>query len=304
MSDYFIVQESQLLFYKNTPLYCQSKDKSYILYKKSGEILDQSRLDEANRPELFIHKKDKEAAVKELFSIFNKILAEQSLSKNLKTVRSTLSLIVKEALNNQEARALDSIPETIDILFNRYSEESELLEVMVKIKNTSNIVIEHTINVLLLTFRYCFFHHFSEDDTKRLALCALLHDIGASIIDRDLIEADHKLTDEEFEKYALHTSKGHGIIKKETRFDPSVAMVALEHHERIDGTGYPSGITDVSFDSQLIGLIDCYEPLTYQDKTYRKAKLPYDSLQLIKNEVMQGKFQTDLFKNLCSCLMG
>ena len=116
------------------------------------------------------------------------------------------------------------------------------------------------------------------------------------------MDSDRRLTDEEYEVYTTHTSKGCDLLFKQTSFDPLVSTVAQEHHERIDGSGYPYGRTNISYESQLIGLIDCYEPLTYRDKTYRKIKEPFDSLKIIKEEVLQGKFQKDLFKKLCSCL--
>ncbi len=302
MSDYYLVKKSQMNLFKNTPLYCQAKDNSFVLYKKKDESLEDLRVEEEKHPNLFVHRKDRDAAIKELFTTLNGVLEQQCLSNDLQKVRSTLYLIVKEALHHQGKEGLKYLPETVAIIFDRYSEEAKFLEVLTTIKKSSDIVIEHTINVMLLTLRYCFYHKLSEEKTKNLALCALLHDVGTSKINQDLIEADHRLTDEEFQSYSAHTTIGHALIRKEAGLDPSIARVALEHHERIDGSGYPKGERNISKESQLIGLIDCYEPLTYRDKTYRRSKEPYDSLNLIKEEVLQGKFSVTLFKKLCSCL--
>jgi len=288
--------------FKNTPLYCQAKDSSFVLYKKKDEYLEDLRVEEDKHPDLFVHKKDKDAAIKELFKTLNGVLEQQCLSNDLQKIRSTLYSIIKEALLHQGKEGLKYLPETVAILFDRYSEEEKFLEVLTTIKRSSDIVIEHTINVMLLTLRYCFYHNLPEEKAKHLALCALLHDVGTSKIKQDLIEADHRLTDEEFQSYSAHTILGHAFIRKETGLDPSIARVALEHHERIDGSGYPKGEKNISEEGQLIGLIDCYEPLTYRDKTYRRSKKPFDSLNLIKEEVQQGNFSVTLFKNLCSCL--
>lgn len=142
-----------------------------------------------------------------------------------------------------------------------------------------------------------------ENRVKQLMLCGLLHDVGTSQIDKAIVEARKKLTDEEFKIYTGHSVLGHDLILAETDFDVSVATVALEHHERIDGSGYPHGTAKITADSRLIGIIDCYEPLTYRDKNFRKAKKPYDTLSLIKEEVKAGRFDKETFKNFTSCLI-
>lgn len=303
MDDYLIVKSSQINMFKDVPLYYQSQEDSYTLYKKKGEILDQSRLDETKHPDLFIRKDDKKKAVNELFSTFNTILSGQCMSKELKAVRSTLYLIVNEALESPEKEVLEGyLPETIEILFNAYGIDTQILEVLGNIKNSSDIIIEHTINVLIITLRYCFFHQIPENETKQLALCALLHDIGASTLDKDLIQSDQRLSDDEYKVYKNHTVKGFSLLKRYKGLDPAVSRVALEHHERVDGSGYPEGRTDICLESQIIGMIASYEPLTYRDKSFRKAKQPFDTLRLIKEEVLQGRFEQELFKKLCSSL--
>jgi len=96
---------------------------------------------------------------------------------------------------------------------------------------------------------------------------------------------------------------GYDMIITNTNFDISIATVALEHHERLDGSGYPNGIKDITMDSQLIGMIDSYEPLTYRNKIFRKAKKPFEALQIIKNDVMKEKFSKVFFKKFASCLV-
>jgi HD-GYP domain-containing protein (c-di-GMP phosphodiesterase class II) len=62
-------------------------------------------------------------------------------------------------------------------------------------------------------------------------------------------------------------------------------------------------LTSLAAYSQLIGLVDSYESLTYRSKLFRKAKKPFDALNLIKEEVLRGKFSKALFKRFTSCLV-
>ncbi|MCG8687019.1 MAG: HD domain-containing protein [Desulfobacterales bacterium] len=302
MEDYFVARESQVHIYKEVPLYYQAKKEEFALYKKAGDILDSPRLNEKKHPQLFIKKSDKGIAVKELFASLNRNLEAQVLSTDLQGIRNSLQLIVSEAIETADSESFGLVPETIEVMFEGFSKRSELLESLLKMKSGPSIVVEHTINVLLLTLRFGFYHQYEGEDIKRLALCALLHDLGTSEVNNKILEADRRLTDKEYEDYTAHASLGCDLLLKQSGFDPLVATVAQEHHERIDGSGYPYGKDNPCFESQLIGLIDCYEPLTYRDRTHRKAKKPFDSLQLLKEEVLEGKFDSRIFKDLCSSL--
>jgi len=62
-------------------------------------------------------------------------------------------------------------------------------------------------------------------------------------------------------------------------------------------------VKEISFDGQLIGLVDCYEALTNEDRPYRCATAPLEALKLIKEDVKNGKFNRDLFKKFCYSLI-
>jgi len=92
-------------------------------------------------------------------------------------------------------------------------------------------------------------------------------------------------------------------IKDSACFTPEIAVVALEHHEKLDGSGYPKGNTEISEDAQLIGLISSYKPLAYRGTSrHEEPQKPYNSLQILKNEVMAGKYSRQMFISFCSCL--
>ena len=133
-------------------------------------------------------------------------------------------------------------------------------------------------------------------------MAAMLHDLGCSQLDKGLIESKKRLTDGQFSTYTTHPQRGFDLIHDNSDFDVAVSTVALEHHERIDGTGYPTGQRRITSYAQLIGLIDCYESLAYRGKKFRKRRKPYEALNLIKDEVMNGRFSKEIFKQFTSCL--
>ncbi|MBU1340403.1 MAG: HD domain-containing protein [Proteobacteria bacterium] len=302
-SEYLPIKNTQIHLIETVPFFFQTNEKDFILYKEGGKGFDSDRLKNNKHPKLYIAAKDKTAALTELSKTLNINFAKSVASKGLKQVKEALCSIVEEALTPHQSKVLDGMPETIDILLNGYDKDKKTLKYLTQIAGNSSLIVEHTINVAALTLQYCFFHGFEEKKIKELTLCALLHDIGTSQIDKAILEADRKLTQREFQVFKDHVTKGHDLIILETDFDISVATVALEHHERINGSGYPNGITKITADSQLISIIDCFEPLTYRGKAFRKSKKPFDTLNLIKKEVKDGKFDRTLFKDFTSCLI-
>lgn len=300
---YLPVKPSQVFVFKNIPLYCQGKDNDFILYKESGKQLDAKRLETTKHPELFMEAKDKDDALNELSAELNMDLVRAIAGKGLTQVKQSLCNIIEEVLTQNQERTMDALPDTIRILMKGYANDQKSLDHLAKLAANSSVMVEHTVNVLALTLQYAYFHSFEDDKIVKLALCAMLHDLGTAEIDNAILESKNKLSEKQFEVYKAHTTIGHDLLIVETEFDISVATVALEHHERIDGSGYPNALQKISTDSQLIGLVDCYENLTYRDKNFRKAKKPFDSLNLIKEEVKMGKFNKGLFKSFTSCLV-
>ena len=93
------------------------------------------------------------------------------------------------------------------------------------------------------------------------------------------------------------------IIREKNKFGGDVALGALEHHEKLDGSGYPKGTRNISYVGQLLGIIDCYEALTNEDRPYRRAREPLETLKFLKEDVQAGKFNRDIFEKFCYSLI-
>ena len=303
MANYLLIKKSQIHACTSVPFYHKTKDQSLRVYKREGECLDLGRAHIISHPNLYIRAQDKTKVLEELRHNLNLKLIKSMGSGGLKDVKIALCNIVNEALTPGQEAMMDALPETMDILLNQSDRNRQAMSYLSTIASTSRMLVDHTVNVAALTLQYCLFHNLSEKTTQRLTLAALVHDVGFSRLGNHLIETRDRLTDQEYEEYRSHTYMGHDMLHNNENFGEEIARVALEHHERIDGSGYPNYTSHISTDSQLIGLIDSYESLTYRDKSFRRAKRPFNSLQLIKDEVLKGKFDRRLFKRFASCLV-
>ncbi len=300
---YIPVRKSQINYYREIPLYYKTTRDTYALYKPSGTLLSEVRIKQKKHPKLYIRQEHRVNAIKELQKGFNKDIAKNIQTGKVVKVKSTLCNLVEETLSEPRSGTLKALPKTIDLLVSGYSKQPEILRAFALISFKDYTTVIHSVNVMALTIGFCFHADISLQETKKLGLGALLHDVGKTKISRAIIAAPRKLTDEEFEIMKSHPELGNRIIKKTDGISNDIARSAIEHHEKLDGSGYPRGIRDITFGGQLLGIIDCYEALTNEDRPYRRAKEPLETLKLLKKDVETGKFSRELFETFCYSLI-
>jgi len=301
--NYIAIRNSQINYYKNIGLY-YIEGGSFVLYKPPGKLMTNMRMREGRHPtELYIHQNDRQAAIKELQNGFNRYIARSIKTGNALAVKSTLCNLVEETLAEPRSGTLKALPETVDVLVSGYSKNPEVLKTFASISFKDYSTVIHSVNVMALTLGFCFYSKLSLHETKRLGLSALLHDVGKTEIPDTILKAPRKLTDKEFQMMKRHPKIGEYIIKIKSGIGGSIARGAIEHHEKLDGSGYPKGVQHISFVGQLLGIIDCYEALTNEERPYRRAMSPLDTLKLIKSDVDAGKFDRKIFEKFCYSLI-
>ena len=144
---------------------------------------------------------------------------------------------------------------------------------------------------------------FSQHEAKTLGLCALLHDVGKKKINEDILNASRKLTNAEFVEIKSHTTMGFNILRECKFNEKEISICAMEHHEKIDGSGYPNKKSEISRMAQIVGLIDSFETLSSDERIYRKKMKPFDVLnQVIKKDVNNGKIDAEIFSQFVKSL--
>lgn len=120
----------------------------------------------------------------------------------------------------------------------------------------------HSENVANLSCRICEYLHANKNFTIYCTICAYLHDIGKLFIPSSILQKPDRLTDEEYEVMKTHTTLGYNMCMKDLKLRP-YASGALNHHEALNGTGYPNGITkkDIPYEAQIIRVADEYDAI-------------------------------------------
>lgn len=120
----------------------------------------------------------------------------------------------------------------------------------------------HCENVAALTCRLCEYLHCSKNFTEYCTICAYMHDLGKLFIPPSILQKPGKLTDEEYRVMKTHTDIGYKMCIKDEHLKPYAAG-PLYHHEALNGSGYPKGLTkkDIPYEGQIIRVADEYDAI-------------------------------------------
>ena len=121
----------------------------------------------------------------------------------------------------------------------------------------------HSENVAAITCRLCEYLKLSQEFTIYTTTCAYIHDIGKMFIPPEILQKPSRLTDEEFEVMKTHTTIGYKMCMNDPKLRPYAAG-PLYHHEALNGTGYPNGVTakKIPYEAQIIRVADEFEAIS------------------------------------------
>nr|WP_026175082.1 HD domain-containing phosphohydrolase [Thermus igniterrae] len=141
----------------------------------------------------------------------------------------------------------------------------------------------------------------AERELEELRLGALLHDVGKIAIPDHILRGDYPLTEHEWRLIRQHPVKGDEILKP-LRIHPQLRPYVRWHHERLDGSGYPDGLTEVPPLVQVLAAADLYDALT-SGRTYRRPVPPEEALRTLEAEVQAGRLEREVARAFRSVLL-
>lgn len=167
---------------------------------------------------------------------------------------------------------------------------------LTKIKNTDAYLLEHSVNVCLLSLVTGIYLGYGKSELINLGLGSLLHDIGKMFIPDEILDKPSKLTEEEFELVKNHTSYGGEAGKKIEGLSNESIEIILYHHERMDGKGYPFELAGEAIPvfARIASVADVFDAIT-SDRIYRDSIDAYTAVEFIIGE-SGTKFDREIVK--------
>ncbi len=119
----------------------------------------------------------------------------------------------------------------------------------------------------------------------QLATAALLHDVGMLQIRKDILEKVGKLTENEINQVRTHPVLSYRTISKELKYPEDIALIALQHHERWDGNGYPRRLKgeEILVGARILAVADSYEAMV-RERPYRNSMIGYSAMKGILSD--------------------
>jgi HD-GYP domain-containing protein (c-di-GMP phosphodiesterase class II) len=124
---------------------------------------------------------------------------------------------------------------------------------------------------------------------RDLAVGGLLHDVGKLSVPLEILQKPGPLDDHEFAEIRKHPEAGRKLLDELGGFPETVRKLVSDHHERLDGTGYPNGLkgTELTIETRILAVCDVYDALV-SDRVYRAAWTPERALALLQEESGTG----------------
>lgn len=204
----------------------------------------------------------------------------------IETVDHMKELFNRVVMQNEEIDG-DKVVKDLENVVSRSRNSLHILDMLQCMRRYDDATYVHSLNVALLSnvIGKLAFPEMSKEELDVLTLSGLLHDIGKMLVpDEVLLKNDH-LTIPEFNVAKTHVLHGSNILKRMKGLDSRIAEVALRHHERCDGSGYPGGWRReqiIPF-AKIVAIADTYDAMT-SDRVYRKAICPFDVIHMFERE--------------------
>lgn len=175
-------------------------------------------------------------------------------------------------------------------LFIKNSTTLSMFDMLHNMRKINDSTYAHSMNVAIISRMVGMWMNFEKDDLDTLTLSGLLHDIGKCRIPSSIIDKPARLTTEEYSVIKKHPHLGYELLRKQD-VNMRVKQVALSHHERCDGSGYPYGLRGEDIDdfAIIVAIADVYDAMT-ADRVYRSGVCPFEVIATFEHEGL-GKYK-------------
>ncbi|QZY54997.1 HD-GYP domain-containing protein [Crassaminicella profunda] len=238
------------------------------------------------------------------------IIKPQVRQKAIATIRATLNTygdmdneglntFQKKKLHDQSEQQIEDLQQVTKLIVDDIFSQKEIMINLVDIKSTDNYTYNHSVNSAILALTLGIGYGLNRNDLYDLTMGAMLHDVGKMFIPKDILNKEGKLTPEEYKIVQEHTTRGYNHLRENSDMGNKIRIVSLQHHERVDGSGYPFGLKEEQIYSlsKITAVAEVYDALT-SDRSYRRAVPPNEAVEYIMGSG-GSHFNIDMVKTFC-----
>jgi len=202
-------------------------------------------------------------------------------------VYAKASEVMDELFHNPDALGnMEKSQAIVDGFVSLVLQDEATLESIMKIAAHDYYTHTHSINVSIYTLSLAKFIGLKDKDLEDIGMSSMMHDLGKSRVDWEIINKNGKLTDSEFEHMKKHPASGYEIAVKMGITDKRILAGIRSHHEKMDGLGYPDGLKDkqISLFPRIIAVCDVFDALTTK-RSYKDAMTSFEAISIMKKQM-------------------
>ncbi len=229
-------------------------------------------------------EQDNQTDVPEKISYINKIPINEELNNIRSSYKDACSQMgaILDTIRLSGELEIEKVNEIVDECVDSILRNDSALVWLTQIRNKDNYTAEHSLRVCIYAIALGRELSFRELELQNIGTCGLLHDVGKVRIPKDLLLKQENLNTQEIAIMQKHPVYGKKLLISKSGVYPGAVDVAYCHHERLDGSGYPRGITAerIPYYAKIIGIIDAYDSMI-SDKPYSKGITTLDACRHI-----------------------
>ncbi len=164
------------------------------------------------------------------------------------------------------------------------------------LKVSDEYTFKHSVDVATIAMIIAKKHGLKDKEIYDIGIAGLLHDVGKSQIPNEVLNKPDRLTDEEFAIMKKHSLFGYNILKNKPEISDMIRLGVLQHHEKINGRGYPLGVTKekICLYARILAIADVYDALV-TERPYKSAFTKRDAVEMLM--AMTEELDIDVMKS-------
>lgn len=205
-------------------------------------------------------------------------VAVEVIEKTIKQITNSNKLARKISLKEMGLHFQRAFSSILDDLM----QNKQMVGHLTTISSHSPSLYHHSVNVAVLATAVGMSLGYNRTQLMNLGIGAMLHDIGKVSLPEELLQKKERWNAEEQELAKQHATLGFDLLRKQHDISLLSAHVCLQHHERLNGSGYPQGLVGKQIHefAQIVGLCDIYDSLT-SPRPWRKRYMPQDAVEYL-----------------------
>ena len=287
-------------------LYIQNhinKEIQYVLYCSGKNVVKSDKIEELQEHQiktLFIRKEDKKIYLKYVESSLKNIINDDRVDIKEKShivydvAKNIMADVFEDPRSGEHVeRSKDWVSNTIDLVVRSKDSFSSMMSMI----SHDYYTYTHSVNVSVLGLLFTKYLGIDGDEMQVFGTGLLLHDVGKTQIDFEIINKKERLNEEEFARIKMHVEIGAEILRQTGCAGNTSFFAIMQHHEKHNGKGYPNGLRgdEIHKHGKIAGIIDVYDALTTK-RSYSDARKPFEALKIMNRE-MEGSFDDKYFKD-------